>query len=349
MALKIAVGMSGGVDSAVAAHLLKEAGHELIGVTSLNYPESRCCDMRSVFEAKRIAEQLGIPYHTIDVILPFKQRVVDAFLAGYQAGLTPNPCTVCNGEIRFEELFDEAEWRFGVTAFATGHYARVREQDGRFQLLRGIDPLKDQSYMLYRLDQRQLSRCIFPLGELRKGETREIAERIGLSVSKKPDSQDICFTMGDTPGFLQRELGDSLQPGPIVDCNGMVLGSHAGIAFYTIGQRKGLGLAHPFPLYVVRLDERTNSVVVGPRGAVFSSSLTATNVNWVSWTCPEAPFRAEAQIRYKSPPAPALVTPTEEGMRIDFDDDQFGASPGQVAAVYVGEVLVAGGVIAKGH
>lgn len=347
MALRVAVGMSGGVDSAVAAHLLKEAGHELIGVTSLNYPESRCCDMRSVFEAKHIAEQLGIPYHTIDVIMQFKQRVVDAFIEGYQAGLTPNPCTVCNGEIRFEELFDEAEWRFGVEKFATGHYARVRFQDGRFQLLRGVDPAKDQSYMLYRLDQRQLSRSLFPLGNMRKGETREIAERIGLSVSKKPDSQDICFTMGDTPGFLRRELGNRLQPGPIVDLQGQQLGTHAGIAYYTIGQRKGLGIAHPVPLYVVRLDERTHSVVVGPREAVFTSSLVARNVNWVSWSNPNEPFRAEAQIRYKSPSAPALVTPTPEGMRIDFDQAQFGASPGQVAAVYAGEILVAGGIISN--
>lgn len=345
--MKIAVGMSGGVDSAVAAYLLKEAGHELVGVTSLNYPESRCCDMRSVFEAKRIAEQLAIPYHTIDLILQFKQRVVDAFLEGYQAGLTPNPCTICNGEIRFEELFDEAEWRFGAEAIATGHYARVRKEGERYQLLRGLDPRKDQSYMLYRLDQRQLSRVIFPLGELRKEETRQIAERINLSVSRKPDSQDICFTMGDTPGFLQRELGDRLKPGPIVDQSGKVLGTHAGIACYTIGQRKGLGIAHPVPLYVVRLDERTNSVVVGPKEAVFSTSLVARNVNWVSWSRPEAPFKAAVQIRYKSAPAAALVTPMEEGIRIDFAEEQFGASPGQVAAVYVGELLVAGGVISK--
>lgn len=348
MGKKVAVGLSGGVDSAVTAYLMQRAGHEVIGVTSLNYAESRCCDSRSVFEAKRVAEQLGFPYHTIDVILPFKQKVVEAFKDAYQAGLTPNPCTVCNAEVRFEELFDEAEWRFEVAAIATGHYARVRQDaaTGRYQLLRGKDATKDQSYMLYRLDQRQLARVIFPLGELTKAETRAIAEQIGLSVAKKPDSQDVCFVMGDTVGFLQREIGDRLSPGPIVDLDGRVLGTHEGIAYYTVGQRKGLGLTSPHPLYVVRLEAETNTVVVGPRAAVFVDTLVAREVNWVSWARPVEPFRAEVQIRYRTAPAPALVTPTASGVRIDFDSGQFAASPGQVAAVYVGELLVCGGIIA---
>lgn len=348
MAKKVAIGLSGGVDSAVAAHLLLEAGHELVGVTSLNYAESRCCDARSVFEAKRVAEFLGFPYHTIDLILPFKQRVVEAFTAGYEAGLTPNPCTICNAEVRFEELFDEAEWRFEVEAMATGHYARTRysPEHGRYQLLRGVDPSKDQSYMLYRLDQRQLSRVIFPLGGLHKAETRAIAEKIGLSIAHKADSQDVCFVMGDTLGFLKREIGDRLSPGPIVDTTGKRLGTHEGIAYYTVGQRKGLGLTSEKPLYVVRLERETNTVVVGPREAVFVDALVSREVNWVSWARPEAPFRAEVQIRYKTPPAAATVTPTDDGFRIDFDEGQFAASPGQVAAVYVGDVLVAGGVIA---
>ncbi|HEY9856974.1 MAG TPA: tRNA 2-thiouridine(34) synthase MnmA [Stenomitos sp.] len=348
MGKKVAVGLSGGVDSAVTAHLLQQAGHEVIGVTSINYAESRCCDARSVLEAKRVAEFLGFPYHTIDVILQFKQKVVERFKDGYKAGLTPNPCTICNAEVRFEELFDEAEWRYGVEAIATGHYARVRRdpETGRYQLLRGKDPTKDQSYMLYRLDQRQLSRVIFPLGEMTKAETRAIAEALGLSVAKKPDSQDVCFVMGDTVGFLQREIGDQLSEGAIVDLEGHVLGTHQGIAYYTVGQRKGLGLTSPQPLYVVRLEPATNTVVVGPREAVFIDTLTAGEVNWVSWERPAEPFRAEVQIRYRTAPAPALVTPTEEGIRIDFDEGQFAASPGQVAAVYVGEVLVCGGVIA---
>lgn len=347
MGKKVAVGLSGGVDSAVAAHLLLQAGHDLIGVTSLNYAESRCCDARSVFEAKRVAEFLGVPYHTIDVILPFKQKVVETFKEGYKAGLTPNPCTICNAEVRFEELFDEAEWRFGVEAIATGHYARVRPdpETGRFQLLRGKDPTKDQSYMLYRLDQRQLARVIFPLGELTKAETRAIAEALGLSVAKKPDSQDVCFVMGDTLGFLQREIGDQLSEGPIVDVAGNVLGQHQGIAYYTVGQRKGLGLTSPHPLYVVRLEPLTNTVVVGPREAVFVDSLEAHEVNWVSWARPADRFRAAVQIRYRTAPAAAWVTPTAEGIRIAFDEGQFAASPGQVAAVYVDELLVCGGVI----
>lgn len=349
MAKKVAIGLSGGVDSAVAAYLLQQAGYELVGVTSLNYAESRCCDARSVFEAKRVAEFLGFPYHTIDLILPFKQRVVEAFTEGYEAGLTPNPCTICNAEVRFEELFDEAEWRFEAEAIATGHYARVRysEEHGRYQLVRGVDASKDQSYMLYRLDQRQLARAIFPLGELHKTETRAIAEQIGLEVAKKADSQDVCFVMGDTLGFIKREIGDRLSPGPIVDTEGKRLGTHEGIAYYTVGQRKGLGITSAQPMYVVRLEPATNTVVVGPREAVLVDSLVSREVNWVSWARPDAPFRAEVQIRYKTTPAPSTVTPTEDGFRIDFDEGQFAASPGQVAAVYAGDVLVAGGVIAR--
>lgn len=347
MGRKVAVGLSGGVDSAVAAHLLKQQGHEIVGVTSINYAESRCCDTRSLMEAKRIAEFLGIPYHTIDLILPFKQKVVDAFTAGYMAGITPNPCTICNSEVRFEELFDEAEWRFEVDAIATGHYARVRysEAHGRYQLSRGWDATKDQSYMLYRLDQRQLGRCLFPLGELQKSETRAIAERLGLAVAKKPDSQDVCFVMGDTLGFLQRTIGDQLSEGPIVDEEGRQVGKHQGIAYYTVGQRKGLGVASSVPLYVVRLDATTNTVVVGPREAVFVDHLEVSEVNWVSWAPMHAAFRAMVQIRYKTPPAGAWVTPHADGLRIDFDEGQFAASPGQVAAVYVEDVLVAGGLI----
>jgi tRNA-specific 2-thiouridylase len=347
MIQRIAVGLSGGVDSAVAAYLLQREGYEVIGVTSLNYAESRCCDMGSVLQAKAVSERLGFPYHVIDVLRPFKHKVVDAFTEGYLKGLTPNPCTVCNAEIRFEELFDEAEWRFGVTAIATGHYARVQPdpETGRYQLLRGVDATKDQSYMLYRLDQRQLARVRFPLGGMRKSETRAIAEELGLAVAKQADSQDVCFVMGDTVGFLKRELGDRLSPGPIVDVSGRRLGEHEGLAYYTVGQRKGLGLTSRYPLYVVRLEEPSNTVVVGPKEAVFAPSLVAREVNWVSRERSSESFRAEVQIRYKTPPAWATITPEGDRMEVAFDEPQFAASPGQVAAVYEGELLIAGGVI----
>lgn len=348
--MKLAVGMSGGVDSAVAAALLLEAGHEVHGVTSINYQASRCCDARSIFGAKSICDQLGIPYRTIDVILPFKQKVVDAYLDGYLAGVTVNPCTICNGEVRFEEIFDEAEWYDGVEAFATGHYARIRQDDatGRWQLLRGQDTGKDQSYMLYRLQQHQLARTLFPLGELAKPEVRRVAERLQLEVAHKPDSQDICFISDDHASFMRAQRGDAIQPGDIVDLDGRVLGRHEGVALYTVGQRRGLGIAAPYPLYVVALDAEANTVVVGPRTAACVSEFVAEQFNWVSLPEQTEPLQAEVQVRYKSPPVPATLIP--EGptrVRIRFDEPQFGVSPGQAGVAYLGEVLVGGGVIAQ--
>lgn len=342
---KLAVGLSGGVDSSVAAYLLLQEGHELIGVTSLNYPESRCCDMKSVWSARAIAEKLGFPYHTIDLMTPFRMKVVNAFLDGYRQGETPNVCTVCNSDVRFEELYDEAEWRWGVEGFATGHYARRvwNPELQRWQLHRGLDTAKDQSYMLYRLSPQQLERSRFPLGELPKADVRRIAEEAGLVTAKKPDSQDICFAMGNTKGFLEDHLGT--QPGDIVDLSGKRLGRHEGIAFYTVGQRRGLGIAAPEPLYVVRLDASSNQVVVGPKSTVFSRELSAREVRWTSVPEPEAPFRAEVQIRYKAAPAPARIEPSRDGLRIVFDEDQMAITPGQVAAIYQGDVLLGGGVI----
>ncbi len=344
----VAVGMSGGVDSAVAAYLLLQAGHTVHGVTSINYQASRCCDSRSIFQAKAAAEQLGIPYRTIDVILPFKQKVVDAYIEGYAAGVTVNPCTICNGEIRFEELFDEAEWQFEAEALATGHYARTRQdpETGRWQLLRGLDPSKDQSYMLYRLRQEQLARTLFPLGELTKAEVRALAVQIGLAVAHKPDSQDICFVMEGHAAFMRQALGDRLRPGPIVDLEGRVLGQHEGVALYTIGQRRGLGVAAPYPLYVVRLDVATNSVVVGPRDAVGMETFLARRFNWVPLPPQTEPFEAELQVRYRTEPVPALFTPQADGsVLVAFVAPQFGVSPGQAAVAYDRDTLLGGGVI----
>lgn len=342
--MRVAIGLSGGVDSAVAAHLLLQAGHEVTGVTSLNYPESRCCDARAVLGAQQLARQLGIPFHTVDVQRPFRQQVVEPYVAGYLAGRTPNPCTVCNGEIRFEELFEEAEWRFGAEALATGHYARV-SGDEIPRLLRGLDPAKDQSYMLYRLTPRQLRRTLFPLGELTKERTRALAAELGLAAAHTPDSQDVCFVQGDQPGFLRRMAGDRLQPGPIVDEAGQLLGTHAGLAFYTVGQRRGLGIASAQPLYVLRLDVATNRVVVGPRAATRGQRLVAAEVNWIAGAPPDAPFEAEVQIRYRSAATPARVTPTALGFEVELAIPQFALTPGQAAVIYRGDELVGGGVI----
>jgi tRNA-specific 2-thiouridylase len=348
MTKRVAVGMSGGVDSAVAAVLLQRAGYDVIGVTSINYQASRCCDARSILGAKALADQLGIPYQTIDVILPFRQKVVDAYIAGYQAGVTVNPCTICNSEIRFEELFDEAEWQFDTACIATGHYARIRQDEatGRWQLLRGLDPAKDQSYMLYRLRQEQLARTLFPLGEMHKGDVRALASELNLSVANKPDSQDICFVMDGHAAFMKEQVGDAMQPGPIVDVQGQVLGRHEGIAVYTVGQRRGLGIAHPVPLYVVAIEAATNTVVVGPRELAVAPALIARDFRWSSMAPQTAPFRAEIQVRYKGAPIPATLTPRDDGsVLVTFDAPQFGVSPGQAAVAYHDDLLLGGGII----
>lgn len=348
MPTRVAMALSGGVDSGVAAYLLKSEGYDLVGVTSLNYPESRCCDMKSVFDAARIAKQLGFPYHTIDVLQTFKEKVIAAFTEGYKQGITPNVCTICNSEVRFEELFEEAAWRYDVDAIASGHYARNRfdPESGRWQLRRGLDPKKDQSYMLYRLRQDQLERCLFPLGEKTKEEVRAIAREIGLEISRKPDSQDICFAGGDTRRFLQERLGDQLEPGPIVDLSGKQLGTHQGIAYYTVGQRRGLGIAHPTPLYVVRVEAASNTVVVGPIQAAHEQAALVRDLHWVSIDAPSAPLRVEAQVRYRSAAMPALLTPQPDGRaQLMFDEPIFAITPGQVAAFYQGDLLLGGGIL----
>ncbi len=348
MPKRVAMALSGGVDSGVAAYLLQSQGYDLVGVTSLNFPESRCCDMKSVFDAARIAKQLGFPYHTIDVLQSFKEKVIDAFTEGYKQGITPNVCTICNSEVRFEELFEEAAWRYDVEAIASGHYARNRfdPESNRWQLLRGLDPTKDQSYMLYRLRQEQLERCLFPLGDKTKEEVRAIARDIGLEVSRKPDSQDICFAAGDTRKFLEDRIGSQLAPGPIVDVSGKTLGQHQGIAYYTVGQRRGLGIAHPHPLYVVRIDAATNTVVVGPIDAAHDQAATVRDVRWVSIARPSEPLRVSAQVRYRSTAMPAQLVPLDgDRVRLEFEEPIFAVTPGQVAAFYQGDLLLGGGVL----
>lgn len=346
---RIAIAMSGGVDSSVAAHLLTQAGHEGVGISMVIWPNSRCCNNEAMRDAGDVAQQVGVPFHKFDFVEEFKRKVVDNFTQSYMNGLTPNPCAICNSDFKFLELFAMARDKFGCERVATGHYARVRfdEASGRWQLLKAVDPNKDQTYMLYALTQDQLARCVFPVGELHKPQVRAIARELGFVVADKPESQDLCFSE-DPQGFLREQLGDQIQPGEIVDLDGRVLGRHLGIVNYTVGQRRGLGLAAPEPLYVIRIEPETQRVVVGPKEATLGTVLVAEQLNWVSMAEPAEAFEADVKIRYKSAPARAVCEPLGgDRVRIRFFEPQHAISPGQVACLYDGDLLLAGGLIAK--
>ena len=353
MTERVAIAMSGGVDSSVAAYLLTRAGQDGVGISMVIWPESRCCNTEAMRDAGDVAGQLGVPFHQFDFVAEFKRKVVDNFTESYMNGLTPNPCAICNSDFKFLELLAMARDKFGCERVATGHYARVRQDaaTGRWQLLRALDPNKDQSYMLYNLSQEQLSRCIFPVGELEKPAVRAIARELGFVVADKPESQDLCFS-ADPHEFLREQLGDQIQPGAIVDLDGRELGQHTGIVHYTVGQRRGLGLTAPEPLYVIRIEPEANRVVVGPKEATLGSLLVAERINWVSIAKPDAPFEAEVKIRYKSQAARAIVEPLDgDRALIRFFEPQVAISPGQVVCMYGDDMLLGGGLITKdsGH
>lgn len=349
MAERVAVAMSGGVDSSVTAHLLVQQGYEGVGISMIIWPNSRCCNNEAQRDAAEIAAQVGLPFHKFDFVETFQKKVVDNFTSSYLAGITPNPCAICNSDFKFLELFAMAREKFGCERVATGHYARVRfdEASGRWQLLRALDETKDQTYYLYGLSQAQLARCIFPVGELRKPEVRAIARELGFVVADKPESQDLCFS-ADPQGFIREQVGDQIVPGEIVDLEGRVLGRHLGIVNYTVGQRRGLGIASEAPLYVVRLDAEKAQVVVGPREATLGTTLVAEAMNWISIGEPAEPFEAEVKIRYRSPAARAIVEPLGGGrIRIRFFEPQAAITPGQVTVLYDGDLVLGGGLIAK--
>jgi tRNA-specific 2-thiouridylase len=351
---KVVVGMSGGVDSSVAVALLKQQGHDVTGMMLRLWSEpgkedsNRCCTPDSMALARRVAAKLDIPFYVVDAKDIFHSTVVQAFLDGYAAARTPNPCLVCNRLIRWGVLLDHA-LALGADYLATGHYVRRRTtDDGRQQLLRAVDRSKDQSYVLHVLNQEKLSRSLFPIGEYPKAEIRKIAESFGLPTAKRPDSQDLCFLAGeDYRGFLQRNAPEILRPGPIATRGGEVLGEHNGLANYTIGQRKGLGIASPIPLYVLAKDAAANTLIVGTEAELGSRELIAANVNWVTVELPTNPFRAEVKTRYTAKEAWAEVTPLENGSRcqVRFDALQRDITPGQAAVFYQDDVLLGGGVI----
>jgi tRNA-specific 2-thiouridylase len=345
---KVVVGLSGGVDSSVAAALLCQQGYETIGLTLwLMRGKGQCCS-EGMVDATRICEQLGIPHQIIDSRDTFEQYIIDYLVSGYEAGITPLPCSQCNKAVKFGPMLKYAREELGADYIATGHYARITYDDtnGRYQLRRAIDRSKDQTYFLYDLSQDMLSGTLFPLGDTLKTQTRDIAVQLNLSTAEKPESQDLCLV--EKHGSMRTFLDEYIQqrPGDIVNTQGQVLGQHTGIHHYTIGQRKGIGIAAPEPLYVVSLDAVKNQVVVGSRAETHSPECTIDRVNWVAITPPQTPIRAEVQVRYRSPAVPVTVIPIEgDRVKLVFDEPQFGITPGQAAVWYDGEILLGGGII----
>lgn len=359
---RLAVGLSGGVDSSLTAALLVEAGWEVEGLTLWLMSGKGACCAEGLVDAAGICEQLEVPHHVVDFRQHFQEQIVDFLVQGYGDGVTPLPCSRCNREVKFGPMLDWAAKERGLQRIATGHYARVRHGDqspnDRHQLLRGLDSRKDQSYFLYDLPQEVLGRLVFPLGELTKADTRLEAARHGLRTAEKPESQDLC--LADHHGSMKAFLDAYLPPrqGEIVLGDGTVVGQHDGIEHFTIGQRKGLGVAWSEPLHVVRLDAAMNRVVVAPRTEAARSECCVGAVNWVSMAPPDRPLEVAVQVRYRSAPEPALLTPlpatavdTAGGRphrcQVVFADEQFSITPGQAAVFYDGEVLLGGGLIQR--
>ncbi len=351
--MRILAAMSGGVDSSVAAALLAAEGHEVIGVSLQLVDESRggevsrCCSQADIRDARRVAGALGIPHYVINEEASFDREVVDPFLQGYRDGRTPNPCVRCNSTLKFGSLSAIAR-AVGADRIATGHYARVRpdETTGRRSLLRGRDRSKDQSYFLFNLDDAQLAAALFPLGDLTKAEVYALAERFRLPVAGKPESQDLCFVPGgDVRAYLRRRLGER-RPGDIVDVRGRVLGRHDGVHEFTIGQRRGLGVSAPRPLYVLALEPVSNRVVVGEEDDQYSAELTATGCRLREPGLRGVTFRAEVRIRSRHDPAPATIASLAgERLHIRFDAAQRAVTPGQAVVLYGGDVVLGGGWI----
>jgi len=340
---KIAVAMSGGVDSSVAAALLKEKGYDVIGVTMRLWLGSssgeRCCSISNIEDAENVAKQLGIPHHVLDLQEIFKRTIVDHFISEYERGRTPNPCVRCNRLIKFGALLKKIR-ELGADNIATGHYARIEKAGGRYILKKGVDPKKDQSYFLYALSQKALSKTIFPVGDLTKQEVRKIAKKFKLKVADKEESQEICFVEDDFGKLM------SAKEGKIVDLEGKVLGMHKGYQLYTIGQRRGLGLSRKDPAYVMKIDAKTNTITVGDRGDVYGDDLIAGDLNWVSADKIDKPANVTAKIRYNSMESEAKILPlSKEKIKVTFSKPQFAITPGQSIVFYDGDVVVGGGII----
>ncbi len=354
---KVMVGMSGGVDSSVAAALLLKKGYDVIGVTLqiwMDMGEERkaveggCCSLSAVDDARRVAAKLGIPYYVLNFKDIFEERVINYFKNEYLSGRTPNPCIACNRYVKFGAMLNKA-MAMGIDYVATGHYARIEysEERGRYLLRKSVTDRKDQTYALYNLTQEQLARTLMPVGDYTKERVREIARELGLTVASKPDSQEICFVEDNNYArFITENTNAPIEPGDFVDTKGNVLGRHKGIIFYTIGQRKGLGIALGKPMYVVAIDVKNNRVVLGEEEEVYSDTLIASDVNFISIDRLEGEMRVKAKIRYNASEADAVISPVDNGrVKVVFDSPQRAITPGQSVVFYDGDIVVGGGVI----
>ena len=348
---RVMVAMSGGVDSSVAAAMMVEEGHDVIGATLKLWqgpngeaPTAGCCTVSDSEDARRVAAQLDIPYYVLDYTDDFMSGVVERFIGDYLDGRTPNPCVECNRTVKFSRFLDQAA-DFDCDVLVTGHYARTRRTDAGWQLLTGVDPSKDQSYVLYMLGQSELARVRFPVGEQTKTETRSHAESLGLRTAGKPDSQDICFVgKGDYRDFLREHSADVIKPGFVVDTDGERLASHNGVVDFTIGQRKGLGVALGEPRYVIDIEPGTATVTLGRKEDLATTQFSVHDVTWVSGS-PPAPGVCDVKVRYKSAPVRASVTPVGSDADVELHEAQGAIAPGQAAVFYSDDVVLGGGTI----
>lgn len=353
---KVMIAMSGGVDSSVAAALLKEEGYEVIGGTMHIFPdyeestdrEDHCCSYSAVRDAKRVAQKLEIPHFVFNLQQEFQEKVIDYFVDEYSKGRTPNPCVMCNKEIKFAALHRKAI-EIGCDYIASGHYAKIEKENGRYILKKGLDDNKDQSYMLYVLNQEQLSQTLFPLSEYTKEEIRTKAKDLGFEIHNKAESQEICFVPDDDyVRFLDSNYPEISKEGPILDSEGKKVGTHKGLSHYTIGQRRGLGISMGYPIYVTALDHQNNAVIVGEDKAVFSEGLIAEELNFILFEDVDGKMEVEAQIRYNSFPVKAYIKKINSNqLKVDFESAQRAVTPGQSVVFYLGDLVLGGGIIKK--
>jgi tRNA (5-methylaminomethyl-2-thiouridylate)-methyltransferase len=354
---KVMIGMSGGVDSSVAAAILLEKGYDVVGVTMQIWPdmseeiqknEGGCCSLSAVDDARRVSDKLGIPYYVMNFKDIFKQKVIDYFTDEYTKGRTPNPCIACNRYVKFDALMQKAV-AMGMDYIATGHYAKVEYDDKfkRYLLKKSATESKDQTYALYTLTQDQLSKTLMPVGDFTKDKIREKAKELGLTVATKPDSQEICFVEDNNYGrFICENTDYKTTPGNFTDTSGRILGRHKGIIHYTVGQRKGLGISFSKPMFVVDINKDTNTVVLGEGNEVFTNTLIAEDLNFIAFEKLEAPRKVKAKIRYSAKEAAAEIFPLENGdIKVVFDTPQRAITPGQSVVFYEGDIVIGGGII----